>query len=399
MGAREREALLDELRRGFVDLMIVTGTIRTDTVRQAFLNVPRHLFVDRYYDHDELVEVDPDAPAEEQLRRIYGDEALVSHRRDGTPTSSTSQPNLVAQMLEQLLLEEGMNVLEIGAGTGWNAALMGHAVGPRGRVVAVDIQEDVTDRARAHLKRAGATNVTVVACDGGYGYPEAAPYDRIITTANCHGIPPHWAEQLAPGGALLVALRDVPGSGMCLHLRLRRRRECLSGEVVGTSGFMTLRGDFGTPEVPREEQQERAAALVAGREPRQEPALWSRPGLPEQVVRRVLGDLVFFAQLEGLQVERLGERYGLVDPATGEACVTDGGAASVYGGEAALRRLREITRRWVDLGAPRRWSYSVEAWPPEARKRRPRNGWLLRRPHTQLVLRLKRRTRDCLLTW
>ena len=399
MGSREQGVLADELQRGFVDGMIVRGAIRTDAVRQAFLDVPRHLFLDRYYEGDTLVEVDRDGPTEEQLRRIYSDEALVTHRQDARPTSSTSQPGLVAHMLEQLLLEPGMSVLEIGAGTGWNAGLMGHIVGPEGHVLSMDVQGEVAEAARSHLDCAGVRNVRVITGDGGYGHAEAAPYGRIVTTANCDGISPHWAEQLARGGGLLVTLRDIAGSAMCLTVRLWRRQGCLSGEVVSVCGFMTLRGDFGTPQVTEQEVEQRRDQVAAGRKPRQEPAPWCRLGLPEGSVRSFLPDLVFFAHLEGLAAQQLGAQYGLIEPGTGDACVTDGDTVDVYGGEAAFRRLGEILRRWIALGAPRRWSYTVEAWPLGLRKRSPRNGWLLHRPHTQLVLRPKQRGRDRSPPW
>jgi protein-L-isoaspartate(D-aspartate) O-methyltransferase len=399
MDSRERKALADQLQRGLVDGMIIKGAIRTDAVRQAFLEVPRHLFVDRYYEGDRLAEVAPDGPTEEQLRRIYSDDALVTCREDATPASSTSQPGLVAQMLEQLRLEPGMSVLEVGAGTGWNAGLMGHIVGPEGHVLSMDIQGEVAEAARSHLDCAGVRNVRVITGDGGYGHAGAAPYDRIVTTANCHDISPHWADQLARGGGLLVTLRDIAGSRTCLTLRLWRRQECLSGEVVSVCGFITLRGDFGTPEVTEPEVEQRRGQLAAGRKPRREPAPWCRLGLPEESVRSLLADLVFFAHLEGLAAQQLGAQYGLVEPRTGDACVTDGDTVDVYGGEAACRRLGEILRRWIALGAPRRWSYTVEAWPLGVRKRVPRHGWLLHRPHTQLVLRLKQRGRDSSPPW
>ncbi|MEA3399871.1 MAG: methyltransferase domain-containing protein [Armatimonadota bacterium] len=401
MDTREREALITELQRAFVDRWRVAGSIRTEAVEEAFRAVPRHLFVDRYYEGDgldELVEVDPEAPTEEQLRRIYSEAALVSHVEDGTPRSSTSQPPLVADMLETLLPEPGMKVLEIGAGTGWNAALMGHIVGPEGSVTAIDIQEDVVLGARRHIRRAGTANVSILHGDGGHGHEEGAPYDRIITTANCHEISPHWAEQLAPGGALLVTLRDLPGSSMCLNLRLWRRKRCLKGEVVGWSGFMTLRGDYGTDEVARRDADERLEELADGREAEEREAPWGYLGLPEHSMSYMLRGLAFFAQLEGLQVEQIGSRFAMSQPESGDLCVVAADAVQAFGGR-AYDALCQITRRWIELGAPRQYSYRVEAWPLEIRKRRPRDGWLLRREHTQLIFGLKDRDRDRTMPW
>jgi len=394
----DRATLITELQRVLTDRLKVWGSIRTAPVEEAFRAVPRHLFIDRYYDGDRLVYVDPERPTERQLRRICSDDALVSHRRRKVPTSSTSQPGLVAGMLEQLRLEPGMNVLEIGAGTGWNAALIGHIVGPQGRVHAIDIQEDVARVAREHLSRAGASNVTVIAGDGGHGHANAAPFDRIVTTAACPELCPRWAQQLAAGGALLVTLRDMPGSTWCLNLLLHRRAQCLRGEVVGTSGFMALQGEFGT-HAAQHEVGDRLERLTAGRKARTQPATWAYLGLPERSLRYLLGELALFCQLEGLHVELVGSRHAMVDPDTGDACVIDADGVEAFGGDGALERLRASTRRWIELGAPRRDCYRVEAWPPEVTKRAPGDGWLLRRRHTQLIFRLKERSRANTRPW
>ena len=216
------ERLITGLAGSFADMLLVTQTIRSKPIEEAFRSIPRHLFVDRYYDYekDRFIEVDPQSPVPDQFRKIYNNDALVSHRHRGIPTSSTSQPSLVADMLEQLLLESGMKVLEIGAGTGWNAALIGHIVAPRGSVYSIDIQEHAAQRARNHIQRIELQNVEIITGDGGYGHPESAPYDRIITTACCPEISPYWMERLAEDGALLVTLQDMEGSSWCLLLRL-----------------------------------------------------------------------------------------------------------------------------------------------------------------------------------
>src|SRR5258708_24206156 len=98
----------------------------------------------------------------------------------------------MAIMVEQLALQPGDRILEIGAGTGYNAALMAHLVGPKGQVVTVDIDQDTAAAAQAHLATAGADDIRVLCGDGALGYPEAAPYDRIILTAGTWDIAPAW---------------------------------------------------------------------------------------------------------------------------------------------------------------------------------------------------------------
>jgi protein-L-isoaspartate(D-aspartate) O-methyltransferase len=384
-----REQLTTELASNLVGILLLDHSIRTKPVEKAFRSVPRHLFVDRYYNKDRLVKVDAQNPTPAQLRRIYSNSALVSHRRRRVPTSSTSQPSLVAQMLEQLLLEPGQRVLEIGAGTGWNAALMGHIVGADGHVYGVDIQEDVAQRARNHIQRLGAKNVEIITGDGGYGYPQAAPYDRIITTANCPEISPHWMEQLVEGGALLISLRDMEGSSWCLLMRLWKRKDHLSGEVISTPGFMTLQGKYGAA-VVQSSAEERLDVIKAGRRPRSKAVPLAKVCPDPNFRRWVLDHLVFFTYLEGMSIERVGMRYALRSKGSESVCVTDHEKTEIYGSDAAYETLEEIARKWVQLGAPWRTHYLVEVWPLNVSKRKPKNGWLVQREHTQLIFRLKK---------
>lgn len=98
---------------------------------------------------------DPASPRREQLELIYSDEALVTWFIDGMPASSTSTPSLVARMLEFLGLGEGTKVLEIGAGTGYNAALMAEITGDQDLTITVDVLDDVAEQTRRLLAGAG----------------------------------------------------------------------------------------------------------------------------------------------------------------------------------------------------------------------------------------------------
>jgi len=199
-------------------------------VEAAFRAVPRHLFL-------------PDVP----LETVYADEAIATKTRDGLAISSSSQPAVMAIMLEQLGLQPGDHVLEIGAGTGYNAALMAHLVGPTGRVVTVDLDQDIVEKARAHLAVAGCTEVKVVCGDGAMGYPEAAPYDRIILTVSAWDIVAAWAEQLQPGGRLVLPLA-LNGTVQKL-VAFERRDDHLVSVSVQDGAFMPLRGIGAGPQV------------------------------------------------------------------------------------------------------------------------------------------------------
>jgi protein-L-isoaspartate(D-aspartate) O-methyltransferase len=215
------------LRRALVAELEAAGQIKTPSVRRAFLEVPRELFV-------------PEFATSEGLDAVYRDEAIITRQDEhGAPTSSSSQPAIMALMLERLDLSEGQRVLEIGAGTGYNAALLSRIVGPRGRVVSIELDRELARRARITLAEAGC-KLRVVCRDGRLGFAEAAPYDRIIVTASAHELSRAWWEQLAPGGLLEVPLRLTSNGAQAIPT-LRKERTRLRSISVLTGGFMPLR--------------------------------------------------------------------------------------------------------------------------------------------------------------
>jgi protein-L-isoaspartate(D-aspartate) O-methyltransferase len=142
------------------------------------------------------------------LQEAYADQAVITKKATGgAPLSCASEPRIVAMMLGQLAVLPGARILEIGAGTGYNAALLAELAGPSGQVTTIDIDPDVTAGARTALRAAGYGHVQVITGDGGIGYAPRAPYDRIIVTVGPWDIPPAWTQQLAPGGRLVVPLR------------------------------------------------------------------------------------------------------------------------------------------------------------------------------------------------
>ncbi len=217
------------LRRSLVDNLKSAGCIQTPRVEEAFRKVPRHLFLPGV-----------------SLDQVYSDVPIPTKHLEGQVVSSSSQPAIMAVMLEQLRLESGHRVLEIGAGTGYNAALMAHLVGDTGRVVTVDIDEDIVAAAREHLSEAGFGQVQIICDDGAFGVPGEAPYDRIILTVGARDIAPAWREQMKPGGRLLLPL-SISGGGQ-LSVALEHDDGHLASVSVKPCGFMMLRGKFAAPD-------------------------------------------------------------------------------------------------------------------------------------------------------
>lgn len=215
--ARLRNALVDRLRED--------GTVRSDRVEAALRAVPRHVFV-------------PDTP----LEQAYADEAVYTkHDEAGVSISAASQPTIVAMMLEQLQAEPGQRVLELGAGTGYNAALLARLVGAEGHITTIDVDEDLVTGARVGLAAAGAGNVRALLADGALGHVDGAPYDRVIATVGAGDIPLPWLDQLAVGGRLVVPLRLRGGVSRSIAFeREDGGRWC--SRTSSLCAFMPLRG-------------------------------------------------------------------------------------------------------------------------------------------------------------
>jgi protein-L-isoaspartate(D-aspartate) O-methyltransferase len=223
------------LRRELIEQLRQDGHLHSARVAAALEAVPREVFV-------------PGVPLEEVYR---ASEAIVTKKLDGVSVSSASAPEVMALMLEQLDPQPGQRVLEIGAGTGYNAALLSYLVGESGEVVTLDIDEDLVLGAREHLRQTGYGSVKVVQTDGALGYPDQRAFDRIILTVASHDIAPAWRDQLArPHGRLVLPL-GLRGPQRCVafkqaddHLVSDSMRNCafipLRGVLAGGAGRVSL---------------------------------------------------------------------------------------------------------------------------------------------------------------
>ncbi|MFD7065192.1 methyltransferase, FxLD system [Streptomyces sp. NPDC059906] len=180
-----------ELREALAQRLVDSGHLHSKAATDAFRTTDRHAF---------LPGVD--------LESAYKEDAVpIKHDEHGEMISCISAPSIVATQLEQLGAQPGHKVLEAGAATGYNAALLGKIVSPGGQVWTLDVHQDLVAGASRHLAEAGVDNATAVMADGAAGLAEHAPYDRIIFTVGAGDVPVKILGQLVPGGRLVLPMR------------------------------------------------------------------------------------------------------------------------------------------------------------------------------------------------
>jgi protein-L-isoaspartate O-methyltransferase len=203
-----------------VDRLTEAGELTADW-RSAFLAVPRHAFIPDLVWHEDdtvpsrfnLIPLHHGDDPERWLELAYADDAVITQVDDGIPTgpeltgyditSSASMPLLVSRMLTTLDVEPGHRVLEIGTGTGYNAALLAHRLGAD-NVTTIEVDPVLAERAGQALTAAGYGAVQVITADGAHGHPPGGPYDRIISTAGVRDLPYPWVEQTRPRGRIVT---------------------------------------------------------------------------------------------------------------------------------------------------------------------------------------------------
>ncbi len=211
---RERETKVAELRG--------RGLLRSERIERAMLAVRREDFIpDGYRDH----------AYEEIPLPLPGEQATISC------------PHSYPLFYEPLGLDVGHRFLEVGVGSGYGTALAREVVGPGGSVVAIEMDPVTLAFARANLSRTGYEDVVLVEGDGGLGWPERAPYDRICVTAACPEIPPPLLDQLVPDGRLIAPVLE--GGRQRLTL-VEKAREGFPRREICDVLYVPLRGRYGT---------------------------------------------------------------------------------------------------------------------------------------------------------
>ena len=382
---------------------------------------PRHLFVNRYqitrggpvleFPHEE-----PNAPdTARHLRLIYSNTGLGHVDRTSAPVQSVnSPPSHVLHMLDLLDLAPGQRVLEIGSGSGWLLAMAATIVGQGGLAVGVEIIPDLAAHSETSLARAGLTNTRVARSDGAAGYPDAAPFDRVIFTTGLWALPAVFFDQVATGGLLLAPLQIKGGCDDFAVLRKLPGRRFRS-ETVLPAMFVDVTGgiDGLSPAAPPLE----ALPMwpdVRGHEVLRIPMTFGMGGLggldrslfgwrtasfrsflqkrdPRMRVFSA-GPGPFGTEAQGLRGSGLGAEtigLGLVDEPARSLAVCMDGALVGYGDPRAASDLLAAYRDWTDLMMPGAEAFEAEIVPACDAPPAVPSGWIEQRGDISVIWKLR----------
>ena len=203
-----------------IERWISSGIIKDKKVIEAFEKIPRELFIRK-----------------EQKDEAYGDYPLSIGRGQ-----TISQPTTVMLMTEALELKEGDKVLEIGTGSGYQAAIIAKIVGNKGKVFSTEIIKELAEFSRKNIEKLKLRNIEIIECDGSKGHEKEAPYDKIIITAACPKIPKPLVHQLKEGGIIIAPVGNLNEQIM---VKGKKKNEMLIEEKLGIFAFVPMKGKFG----------------------------------------------------------------------------------------------------------------------------------------------------------
>ena len=375
------EKLLSELK--------ASGIYVSTSVESALLKVPRHAFLDKVFimsNHDgmEWLPYSLNYARECDRRLVYRDELFVVQLRDGIPSIVCTSPGVMVNHLDSLHLREGMKFLEIGAGTGYSAALASEIAKDPALVTSVEIDGGFARLAKENLSAVQMGEVTVVEGDGTYGYEPNAPYERILVNSSCRFIPEYWLQQLSPGGTLLAMRKDSHTQQL---LRLTSIDGLLTGPSLGFSAF---------PELNHKENE--PVALLSFPSPTLNFQFDSLMTVSpeERAAFQLLADddFCFFMQLQQPRLHALdmivsesmaGEKWRpvIIDATTNEAILVgptyeDGPhSRETYGEPGILALVLSVCREWEELGRPRISDYWFTALLPSHSRLKRTNQTML----------------------
>ncbi len=344
----------------YADSLRDVGAICTHAVHAAFATVPRHRFLPHFrYRADEYTLAANQEPSGEVLDIVYANTSLLTHTgHDGDPPSSSSAPSIMAKMLETLDLRPGLRTLEIGAGTGYNAALIHHITGAP--VVTMEAGHHAATEATTALRALGLDDqVHVIHSDGYPGYPDGAPYDRLIVTCGIAGIPSQWLDQLAPEAVIIAPVAHAGVHPIIAAYRHPDTNE-LEGRTLLWGDFMSAVGHLRPVKLFHHDPAHDIPTSQARRIPdaggvldqAQYHDLWCYLGARDLRITRAYPDTDVFDLTLGV--------CALVEPGVGTAWIHTDGTMTITGNPEIGDQLATLVQQWDTDSRPRVCDWSID---------------------------------------
>jgi protein-L-isoaspartate(D-aspartate) O-methyltransferase len=211
---------LDEENEELIEHIKSVGYLKSKQIEEALRKMPRYSFVP------------------EGMKHLACNDMPLSIGFNQT----ISQPSTVVAMTEALEVKKNQKILEIGTGSGWQAAILSYLVGEKGYVYSIEIIKELAEFAQKNIKRLRIKNVEIIAGDGSTGFEEKAPFDRMIVTAAAPDIPKPLLDQLSIGGIMVIPVGNLYLQEMYVVKKLKNKIEKKS---IGNFMFVPLIGKYG----------------------------------------------------------------------------------------------------------------------------------------------------------
>ncbi|RKZ25089.1 hypothetical protein DRQ20_05800 [bacterium] len=386
--------MVDELNKKMIEDVKKKGFMKEKEIEKAFLKTPRHFFVPTLYEYEEgkwiKYELDYENPQKEILEKIYRDMPLVVAMKEDEVLSTTSMPTVMTMMIEEGKVKKKDRVMELGTGTGYNACVLANLTGER--VVSIEIIPEVAELARENIKRAGMEErVKVITGDGGFGYPEDAPYTVFIITSASSDITRYWVDQLEEGGRIVLPLVT---RGMETIVSLEKKGEILEGKPSYYVRFLQLRGpssiisNYGISE-----KQMRPLSRIIKKFAKEDEEIKE---MVDKLERRERMDFFFFLALTeeyatALHSEEFEWGYGIWDrtPGKGGFVFYLQDRVVVWGDEGVKKKFMNAYKGWERAGKPALKDYTLTVYPVGKEPSQRRGRWVVKRRQMTTVFEKK----------
>ncbi len=364
-------------------------------VVDAFYAVPRHHFIKKYRlpDKSDWVVIN-DRNLEENLPYLYTNDPIIIHgtaedfiNPEGKPIATISQLDLVLFMLELLKLEKGQKVFELGAASGFNAALMGHLVGSIGKVVSVEIISDLVETARESVKQLGLTQVEIIQGDGGDGYSTYAPYDRAVFTAGSTDLPGTFFKDVKTGGRLILILENK--GGVDALILFEKKEDHFQSLLITNCNFVSATGKHQLAGVgPKYLDQILLENQIAPNAVDHFPFKWKHANENSfywftTKIRSYLS--VSEPMFEQIRLDNKIMAFGLLDKKSKSLVVVKHDELVSYGSTQAREYFGAVMKRWAGMGTPGFENLQVKAYPADHEVKVGNGEWLVRQKESQFL--------------